>query len=104
MDRSTNADELAKALVEAARNLRTTTARLDSGRVREAARDAEAAIAVILNAPMSSVNHDMGPDVRRALEPLGVAVDQLATNVEGINGILQKLGEDLLRAAQTLGR
>jgi hypothetical protein len=99
---------LAQALVEAARNLRT--AKLDTERIKDAARKVETAIAAIadmdpmVDRPAPATNSHVDEDVRRALAPLGVLSEELAENAGKVDAVLKKLGEDLLRAAQTLGQ
>jgi hypothetical protein len=102
MERTHSLDALANALVEAARNLRAATAKLDSQRVNEAAQELDAAIAAITED--ATADSHMDADARRAIGRIGVLAGEVAHNIENVNAILQKLGEDLLRAAQTLGQ
>jgi hypothetical protein len=105
VEKTQNLDALANALVEAARNLRT--AKLDTERIKDAARQVDAAMAIIdpiVAEPGLSTNNHVDQDVRRALAPIGVLAEELAENSEKVSAVLQKLGEDLLRAAQTLGQ
>jgi gamma-glutamyl phosphate reductase len=105
MERTHNLDALAKALVEAARNLRT--AKLDSERIKAAAAELDAATAVkdpVVAQLGSTNNKPKDQDVSPALAPIGVLAKELADNAVRLNASLQKLGEDLLRAAETLGQ
>jgi hypothetical protein len=101
VDKTQNLDALAKALVEAARNLRT--ARLDVDRIANASGALTAAVEAIgERAASSAENHD-SQDVRPVLAPMRLLAEELAENSRKVDTVLKKLGEDLLRAAQTIG-
>jgi hypothetical protein len=105
MERTHSLGALANALVEAARNLRT--AKLDTERIKAAAGELDAALATKEPASGqlgSTNNKPADQDASRAHAPVEALAKELADNSVKVSAALQKLGEDLLRAAETLGQ
>jgi hypothetical protein len=104
MERTHSLGALANALVEAARNLRT--ARLDTERIKAAAGELDAALAskAPAAAQLGSTNNKPDWEAGRAQPQIEVLAKELADNSVKVSAALQKLGEDLLRAAEALGQ
>lgn len=105
MERTHSLGALANALVEAARNLRT--AKLDTEGIKAAASDLDAALAHKDQAEAevgSTNNQPADQDMSRAVTQIEALAKELADNSVKVSAALQKLGEDLLRAAETLAQ